>query len=380
MTDRPSILAPLLPTSKRDHRLDFWRGLCLIDMVVVHLVQYGMRFGALGHEFFADYTRFAAGGYVLISGMTVGFVFLPRAIDPNRRAAAYKSLLRRAAYILIIHYAVTVLEILIILPLHGDPLPPMGGIIWSMLLFRQGYELLPFYVFMLAVCPLVLELIRRRLTWVVAIVSAGLFAWGSYGENYKRFCFEITHTFFFVLWQAMFVIGLFAGTHLRAYSRLSIRTKLLTAAGCWAMSVVLFFAAYGDHFNLLLPTPLTFLKNPLSFGEMLRYLGLIGIVVTTTDLLWKWIDLTPIASFVNSLGRRSLAMYIAQIYVVGQIDRLGDYANWPWGTQPIFMAIAVLLLWWIAYALDWFSYWRTVARLPQPASQTGRIPLPSQPV
>ncbi len=298
-------------------------------------------------------------------------------LDPARRKAANFSLWRRSAYILSIHFTVTLLEILILCPLRGDPLPPMIEIVKDVFLMQEGYDLLPFYVIMLALSPVVLEVFRRKLAWMLLPISLVVFTWGHYNEHYKIYSFEITNTFFLAFWQLMFLLGIFAGTALRWYTALPMRTKLFTAGGCWAMSVVIFFAAYGEHFNLPLHTPFTFWKNPLTFGEVLRYAALVGAIVTTTDLLWRYLDGSKVAAFVNRLGRRSLAMYISQIYLVGQIDRLGDYANWPWGTQPIFMALTVLILWCIAWTMDTVADLRKPARLPLSASQTVAAPVPS---
>src|SRR5688572_17618177 len=112
MADTSSEL-PLQRTTARDHRLDFWRGLCLIDMILVHMVQQGMLFGPVGHEFFMDYTRFAAGGYVLVSGLTVGFVFYRRILDPERRWDSYLRIWRRATFIFALHCIITLAENLI---------------------------------------------------------------------------------------------------------------------------------------------------------------------------------------------------------------------------------------------------------------------------
>jgi hypothetical protein len=288
-------------------------------------------------------------------------------MDDTRRKSAYMNLLRRAAYIYLIQIAITVFEILIMCPLRGEAIPPISQLVLDTFCFRQGYDLLPFYVFMLALSPLVMELMRRNLAWVVGIASAGLFIWGEQGDHYQLLSLHITHTFYFVLWQAIFLIGLFAGTKLRWYSALPTRTKIATAAGFWMASIVIFFAAYGQHFNLALHTPLTFWKNPLTFGEVLRYLGLVGAIATTTDLLWRWIADSAVAAFVNRMGRRSLAMYITQIYLVGQIDHLVDRADGPWGTQFFFMAVAITVLWLFALALDGYAALKARLRDVQPA-------------
>ena len=49
----------------RDSRMDFWRGLCLLDMLLVHLVYNDMQFGSHLGPFFGEYARFAAGEFTL---------------------------------------------------------------------------------------------------------------------------------------------------------------------------------------------------------------------------------------------------------------------------------------------------------------------------
>src|SRR5436309_928458 len=91
------------PSSPRDGRLDFWRALCLIDMVLVHLVYDGVNFGAI-QRMVGEYTRFAAGGFVFVAGLSIGAIFLPRLLLPNGRRRVYPSLLRRSVYILCVHF------------------------------------------------------------------------------------------------------------------------------------------------------------------------------------------------------------------------------------------------------------------------------------
>ena len=74
-------------SDRRDHRLDFRRGLCLIDMVLVHLVYANVQFGNFLGSVIQDYTRFAAGGFVLLSGLAMG-TDLSAAIKPPHRPLA----------------------------------------------------------------------------------------------------------------------------------------------------------------------------------------------------------------------------------------------------------------------------------------------------
>src|SRR5581483_1714973 len=89
----------------RDLRLDFWRGLCLLDMVLVHLVYERVNFGTWLTPVLGEYVRFAAGGFIFMAGLGVGAIFLPRARNPETRWRTYRSLGRRALYILMVHIA-----------------------------------------------------------------------------------------------------------------------------------------------------------------------------------------------------------------------------------------------------------------------------------
>ena len=72
-------------STARDQRLDFWRGLCLVDMLLVHLYYQNVQFGDFLGKLLGEYTRFAAGGFIFVSGLSIGVIFLPRALDEKRR-------------------------------------------------------------------------------------------------------------------------------------------------------------------------------------------------------------------------------------------------------------------------------------------------------
>lgn len=92
-SDRPSV--------RRDQRIDFWRGVCVVGMAIWHM---------LSHESFPHWVsfpliqalNFVAEGFVLISGLCVG-VSLSRLRPGTLRLGHY---LRRAGAILAIHYLV----------------------------------------------------------------------------------------------------------------------------------------------------------------------------------------------------------------------------------------------------------------------------------
>lgn len=305
------------PKSLRDNRLDFWRGLCLIDMLLVHLIHQGMSMGVSADVWVGEYTRFAAGGFVFIAGLSIGRIFLPRTADPVKRWQTYKALWRRALVILAVHY-VAEIGFLVMWPVFGGvAFRRLHAPLWDILTFRAGYDLLPFYVVMVALAPGMLELMRRKLWWVLGAVSVGLFAAAHTWNLWDHFKLPIQHDFFPVLWQLIFVVGVLGAQALPAFDRLATSRKVAVAAGLWAAQFALFAACYGKDFGLQWWLPLTFAKVPLTFGEALRYLTLIAAIMATTDLLWRrWFDGGRVAQFSETLGRNSLAVYVFHVWIV----------------------------------------------------------------
>ncbi len=339
--------------------MDFWRGLCLIDMLLVHLIHQGMSLGtyvagkAPGIDLWiGEYTRFAAGGFVFIAGLSIGRIFLPRARDPEKRWATYRALWKRSLVILAVHYIAEV-GFLVMWPLFGGvPFRRISTPIIDILLFRAGYDLLPFYVVMVALAPLMLEMVRRGLWWALALASMELFFWAHTTGAWHTFALPIQHDFFPILWQIIFVAGVVAGEFLPKYDRLSARPKIYAAIVLWLAQIVLFLAYYGPNFNLRLWLPLEFAKVPLTTGETLRYLTLILAIMATTDLVWSSrLAGGKVARFCERLGRNSLAVFVFHVWIVQLTVRSAPSVHFVLGR--IFLAIvAVGLLWLFAVVLE----------------------------
>jgi hypothetical protein len=327
----------------RDRRLDFWRGLCLVDMVLVHLVWEGLDVGQALAPAIGEYTRFAAGGFVFVAGAGVGLVFLPRARDPLRRAGAYGELWRRAAYILGVHYAATASFLALGVLRGGEALSGGAlGAVRDVLTFREAPpygDILPLYVALLALSPGLIEVLRRGLWPLIALASTGLFALGQ--QHPWALSPRAPEVFPLVLWQAVFVAGLLFGAMLPRLDR-APRAAFLGAAALAALSFAgLTLAAYGAALGLPLPTPLTFSKVPLSTGELLRYLAATLLVVLVTGLLWRRLERRALAHFVEVLGRRSLAVYVAHVWVQAAVMALAFRLAWL-GEARVLLALPAL--------------------------------------
>ncbi len=341
-----------LPRAERDGRLDFWRALCLLDMILVHLVYDGVNFGVIQRTV-GEYTRFAAGGFVFVAGLSIGAIFLPRASKVGGRRKVYPALLRRSLYILGVHFAASIsfVALDLIRGMRADA-PPLWNLIRDVLFLREGGDLLLLYVIVVAFSPLMLELLQRRLWWVLASISLVLFA---VGQKYPWALSSPIHQNFPVLrWQLIFTAGALFGAVLPAYTALSRKTKFALAAAAWSISILLWAADFRSDFGWPHPQlPLVFAKVPLSIGEALRYFGLIFAVIFTTDLMWHRIAASRAVALANTVGRRTLAVYVAHVWVVGLLGLLAWHTK-EWGAWQMLLAIpAIVACWGVARLLDW---------------------------
>src|SRR5450432_2704059 len=336
--------------SQRDLRLDFWRGLCIVDMVLIHMLEVGLRTDSLTRTILYDYVRFAAGGFVFMAGVCVGAIHLRKIHNAAGRRKVYLGLLRRSGFVLCVHYLAE-FSYLLLCPLRGERLDLIYNF-RQIVLLRQGYDLLPFYVLMLALCPLLLELMRRGFWWIVAAASFIAFAIGSRYPWADDLRFPITQHFLPLLWQMIFVLGLFGGALLPRFDRLNHLAKARIAAGSW-IGLILLLAIRDQWLGISIP--LNFAKVPLSLGEALRYVLSTLAIITTTDLFWRWIEPLRFRSFINRLGRRSLGTFVLHIWIVGWVVKLSLLFPATQIFAIAFMIATVGLLWLIAGAMDDFS-------------------------
>jgi len=322
----------------RDARLDFWRGLCLLDMVLVHLVYEGVWLGAMATPIVGSWTRFAAGGFVLVAGIGVAQIFGPSAADPATRPAAHRRLVRRAAQLLGAHYAAAALFVLLDVSLARRVAPAdPAALLLDLALLRElpPYgDILPLYVLLLAASPFLLSLVRRGYGLALALGSSAAFAAGMFapwvlspsaGQSFPP-----------LLWQAPFVAGLLASPALSRWHAHPARYRRRVLAGLWLGAGALSWLAHAPpvgagtawHVGL-------FEKTPLGPGELLRYLGLTFAVLLTTSEIWSRIARASVARAVAVLGRHSLPVYVAHVFVqatllaaAARLGVLGHFDAW----------------------------------------------------
>jgi hypothetical protein len=317
-------------------------------MVLVHLVYEGVKMGSVLTPLFGEFTRFAAGGFIFLAGLGVSYIFLPKAQAEEKRWATYQALWRRAIYLLGVHYAAS-LSFIFIYSIRdfAGPYPTPLGFVRDVLLFREGSDLLLFYVIMVAVSPAFLELIRRGYGWAAALLSLALFALGQYYPYVLAL--PIQKNFMIVLWQMIFVMGMLAGAAMPKWDALAMRARL-TLAGVACLVLVLIETVHYTSWGWP-----HFVKCPLSWAEAARYLSMIVAIMMTTDLVWRWIADGHVTAFFSRLGRRSLAVYVAHVWVVAFViaaaRRTESIGNW----QVLYVAAAVAMLWAWTCVLDTLS-------------------------
>lgn len=337
--DRPPHAQPTATLTtvamRRDARLDVWRGLCLVDVVLVHLAYGGIEFPEPFDAIIKDYTRFAAGGFVFLAGLTVATVFshrLARAGDERR--AAHRWLWRRAAVLLLVDAAAAAafcaLDAIRQFPVHADA-TVLDVLRDVPLLRRPGLTggIFVLYAVLLAGAPAMFVLWRRAGGWALAAASGLLYAaalWGAPWLDWPDNSFPIAY------WQPIFVSGLlFPG--LLAWLDAGPRGRRIG----WALAVgsafaLVFLTAHGCRIGIPAAAhllPLDFAKTPLQPGALLWYLAAVQFLVALTALAWSdRLASTRAARWLGLLGRHSLLVYTAHVFTEALV------LEHVWGTWP----------------------------------------------
>jgi len=346
-------------------------------MIVVHLCVQGLVMSHWLSLTLTELTRFAAGGFVFVSGLGVGMIYLPKARDAVKRWGVYGSLWKRAGYVMGVHYAAT-LAFLVFYPLAGfGPYEDVWFQIRKVLLLQSGTDLLPFYAAMLFVCPFVLELLRRGAWPVVVGLSVVCFVWGT-SDPYRLALPMGGATFIVPLWQIIFVSGMLFGAAKPAYER---GPKKLMAGVSLCVAVFMTLAAYADYFGIRHLLPGLFSKTPVSWGEVLRYVSITLTLIIGTDVMWKHLSRTPVVSFVARIGRRSLSMYVLHVWVIGflllgvwQLELTSDIG------AVMTICVGIGALWTLAWLMDAWPFAPVLrARMYQAWLRRVECPAPVKP-
>ena len=313
-------LEPAKAIKQRDGRLDVLRGLCLVNMIVVHLYDQGMGGPPWLHELLVHWFRFAAGGFIATSGMCIGAIHARRALDPTKRLKTYRSLVQRAGLVLLVHYF-SVFASLLVIPFSGQPVHDVGQMVRDGLYFYTGYELLLFYVVMLLAAPVMIEIIRRFGVLTLLAISAGVFCIKPSHPYLGLYALE--NHFPIVRWQLVFAVGVAGGSLLARFDKLSpaIKWKLFAGSASASLAIAGYSAAIRAGW-FAVPAVLDVIKFPLSPMEALRYATLTLAIGLLVDRSYKWFAGTAADSVLRTMGAQSLLLWVVHIYITAQFVQM----------------------------------------------------------
>jgi hypothetical protein len=304
----------------RDLRLDVWRGFCLVDVVLVHLAYNGIGFPGSLDALIKDYARFAAGGFVYLSGLTIGVVFAARLGGSwHERLAVYRWSLRRAGVLLIVD-ALASLAFQAVDGLRAFPVTdgaPVADAAREVLLLQRsgiGGGILFLYAFLLGTLPLIVELRRWLGTGAVAAIGLAIYTAAQWSAPLRW----PDSDFPIAWWQPLFVAGLLSdGWYRRARDATRgwlVAWTVVAAVGFAAMLLL----AHGPRLGIVVPVPpplLDFTKTPLRPGALLWYVAIVQLLLATTSLLWRRLLALPgTIACLALLGRHSLFVYVAHVF------------------------------------------------------------------
>ncbi len=239
----------------RDPRLDVFRGLALVTILIDHLPGNFWSDFTLGHAGLSD----AAEGFVLISGISAGLAYGDYFRAPGQAWAGIVRIARRVRTIYLVQMLITALAIGLSLVLaRGFDTPamldinrlpavfadPQGAMIRIPLLAQHldYVDILPMYLVLLAAAPLMLWLAWRS-PWMLLALSIAV--WGAatrYGLNLPNHTAASGWFFNPLTWQLIFTIGVLTGTALKDGRRLVPVSLwlLLPTMGILAFGFILF--------------------------------------------------------------------------------------------------------------------------------------------
>ena len=377
------------PSTQRDLRLDFFRGVALILIFVDHIPENLLSLFTLQSICFFD----AAEVFIFISGFTAALVYGRRMVS---KGALYASaqVWRRAWQLYVAHIFLFVLFVAEVSytaakvknPMYNEEMrvadfleePHIAVVKALTLQFQPAFlDILPMYILVLAIFPLVLLGLRRN--WLVALVPSALVYAAVHVFDISVPAYPAGHVWFFnpLAWQFLFVAGA-----VLAYLRDQGRDFTGLLRVLYPIALVLFVGSVIVRVSWTLhtfwePVPPLLLKalwpadkTDLSPVRLIPFVALVVLVA---------VHVPPTARFLSSAALRPLVLCGQQsleIFCVGiLLSALGHFVIGEYSARiPIQLAvnavgIAIMIL--TARTIDWY---KRIDRLPvlQPAIARSR--------
>jgi hypothetical protein len=361
----------IVPTSSRDLRLDFFRGLALIFIFIDHIPE-----NVLGYFTIQAVQLFdAAEVFIFISGYTAALVY-GRILASQGPLYATARILGRASQLYVAHVFLFVLFIAEVSytvatfnnPMYNDEMGvadflehPHIAIVKALLLeFQPTFlAILPLYIVLLAVFPPVL--LGLRVQPRLVLVPSGLLYLVVQIANLSVPAFPEGQVWFFnpLAWQFLFITGAALGLSDRREWRVAQRAVLLPALILVGAGLVikLTWIAHG----LWDPFPAIFLKElwPISKSSLspIRLISFFAMFIIVAALVppgARFLQ-APVARPVVLCGQQSLEIFCLGIL----LSALGHFVLSEYdaaiGIQVAVNLVGILAMCLTARMLDWYK-------------------------
>ena len=369
------------PSTSRDLRLDFFRGLALIFIFIDHIPENILSYFTLEAVGFFD----AAEVFIFISGFTAALAYGRRLIQKGALYATAQ-VLRRAWQLYVAHIFLFVIFIAEVSytattfknPMYNEEMrvadfldEPHVAVVKALLLqFQPTFlDILPLYILMLVIFPVVLLGMQRH-PLVVLVPSALLYlAVQILGITVPAY--PEGHVWYFnpLAWQFLFVsaalLGHAWGQGERAPALARIAYPIAAVIFATALVIKLSWTIHG----VWEPFPGLFLKqlwpvnkNNLSPIRLVPFFAVVGVVAAAVP---------PDATFLRSAAARPLILCGQQsleIFCLGiLLSALGHFILSEYHTGLVIEIVVnlagILLMWLTARMIDWY---KTMGRRLQP--------------
>jgi hypothetical protein len=281
--------------AKRIDGIDFWRGFALLTIFIDHMPESIFQHVTQKNFGFSD----AAELFVFLSGVSIALAYGTRFFD-GETVVAVRAVLRRAFTLYWVQILISLLIVAIFVGaatlwndddlledadvLVSNPLQTAAAML-ALLHQLENANILPLYIALLLMTPLLLVLARRDDRLMLA-ASAGIYlAARAFSLNLPTWPVEGTWFFNPIAWQLIFAIGIFAGRRLR---RGGIAYDARLFAACLAVVVIAAVVrteAFGyasglwEHVHDMLDCG----KTDLGFARLVHFLAL-GYVIYHSGL------------------------------------------------------------------------------------------------
>jgi hypothetical protein len=377
------------PSTSRDLRLDFFRGVALIFIFIDHIPENILSYFTLEAFGFFD----AAEVFIFISGFTAALVYGRRLVEKGALYATAQ-VLRRAWQLYVAHVFLFVIFIAEVSytattfknPMYNEEMrvadfldEPHVAVVQALLLqFQPTFlDILPLYILMLVIFPVVL-LGAQRHPLLVLLPSAALYI------AVQVFSISVPaypegHVWYFnpLAWQFLFVSAALLG-----HARMRGQTTLPWSRILFPAAVVIFAAAFLIKLSwtihgvweafpgLLLKQLWPINKNNLSPLRLVPFYALVVLVAMRVPRDARFLASTAARPLVRC-GQQSLEIFCLGII----LSALGHFILTEYGAGvPMQLAVniaGIAIMFLTAWMIAWY---KTVDRMPvlRPAAVSGR--------